>query len=399
MSAAGIDRQRFVSLTDDEYDEIKCGICLGVLNKPLVNQCCQQSYCDYCIHEWIKTSKTCPNCRKSLTVKKLFPAPRFSVNLIERLDIYCDFRDDGCLNVCKLSALNQHLNSCLFNPKNKCQYCEEQIFSASDHKCGPQLKELVDSLRTEVSELKTSNQKLRSITRKHKSRVEEMQKQFDEEMNHKNEEFETLSLVSQHMEQQVSALQREVTDLKTQNQNLCQQNQSFSGENQKLRQDMKDMRKHCDDYLNTRESLEKSNQSLTQELIELRQELDSIREQSVQLKADNESLKSSQFTNTKHMTDVIKSARDHIREPDIKRSKLSKMSQSLAISKITTAITTFDTYRDIAINLKKDIESYKRGVFWHTLVVSDTCSHLITYTNEDIIDIAFGELRVKLFSV
>ncbi|CAG2180459.1 unnamed protein product, partial [Oppiella nova] len=62
----------------------------------MVTQCCQQCYCRECIHSWLSNSNTCPNDRKRLYREDVCPAPRLVTNLLNKMQVKCEFYDKGC---------------------------------------------------------------------------------------------------------------------------------------------------------------------------------------------------------------------------------------------------------------------------------------------------------------
>ncbi len=309
----GFDRSRFVTLTDEEYEDIKCGICLGVLNNPLVTQCCQQSYCFDCINEWIKNSKTCPNCRKGLTKTKLIPPPRFSSNLIEKLDIYCDYKQMGCNQGLKLGQLSQHLKSCAFNPINKCSVCGE--VKAEGHNCGQKLetivvglKEQIESLKTknkgleeEVKRLNKSNTKLRSELRRKNTQNMDLQNKFDKELKVKCDENQNLCSTVSQLESQTIDLKQQIESLHKQINDFNNQNHNFFTDNQKLKNENKELREYCDKYLNEKEN----NESLRQELAKVSEENKLLNEQNINALNESQKLKEENEELRKYQLNVI----------------------------------------------------------------------------------------------
>ena len=45
----GYEQYRIVGVADNDLEEFIGGICLGVLVKPMVTECCGQTYCFDCI--------------------------------------------------------------------------------------------------------------------------------------------------------------------------------------------------------------------------------------------------------------------------------------------------------------------------------------------------------------
>ena len=83
----GIDRQRVVGKDEEELDEFICSICRDIFDEPVVTQCCRQSFCTVCIHQWLVDNNTCPYDRKQLNANQLFPASRMTINLLDKLKV------------------------------------------------------------------------------------------------------------------------------------------------------------------------------------------------------------------------------------------------------------------------------------------------------------------------
>ena len=116
---SGLDKSRVVGVSVEELDEYTCGICLEVFVNPVVTQCCQQTYCHECIHNWLSENNTCPNDRKKLRPRGVSPAPRVLVNLLNKMKVKCDFYANGCESVVKMHELSQHIDYCDYNANQK----------------------------------------------------------------------------------------------------------------------------------------------------------------------------------------------------------------------------------------------------------------------------------------
>ncbi|CAG2174185.1 unnamed protein product [Oppiella nova] len=136
-------KSRVVGVSDEELDEFICGICLEVFVNPVVTQCCQQTYCNECIHWWLSDHNTCPNDRKSLS-----------------REVKCDFYANGCESVVKMCELSQHINSCDYNPNRKCATCQLPIDRNIKHNCIENLLILNNSLCDEIKRISSENHKL-----------------------------------------------------------------------------------------------------------------------------------------------------------------------------------------------------------------------------------------------
>jgi hypothetical protein len=132
---SGYSKQRFVGLAENEDEELTCGICLGILNKPMVVRCCSQTFCEYCINEWLKNDETCPHDRQNLTKYELIKPPRIVQNLLSKLRIHCKHQNSGCDSIIKLENLDNHELNCKFNPVKFCEKCNFIINSDEEHDC------------------------------------------------------------------------------------------------------------------------------------------------------------------------------------------------------------------------------------------------------------------------
>lgn len=159
----GYDRERIVGVADKTLDELICAICYAVLKNPLMTDCCQQTFCDDCITEWIGEQNSCPNCRKVVMSSQLRPIPRLLKNMIDELIIKCEFQRNGCSSRVTIGQLAHHMECCPHNPKALCKTCglEQQW---SQHNC-------VDSLIAEINSIKLNLTKGSFVA--HKSLIEE----------------------------------------------------------------------------------------------------------------------------------------------------------------------------------------------------------------------------------
>lgn len=108
----GIDKKRFVI---EPFEELTCAMCMAVLVDPLM---CpdEHVFCRTCITDWIKIKATCPVNQSKLVESQLRPPPKVLIAMIGDLKIRCDFVDNGCTEIVKLSQLPDHVANC---PANK----------------------------------------------------------------------------------------------------------------------------------------------------------------------------------------------------------------------------------------------------------------------------------------
>ena len=100
----------------------------------------------------------CPLDKKPLFKKDLVAVSIPFRNLLNRLDIKCDYEAAGCPHVCQMHHLPSHVKVCPFNPDGEmiCDQGCELTFLRRDrdsHKCIQALKELVSKQRGELADL------------------------------------------------------------------------------------------------------------------------------------------------------------------------------------------------------------------------------------------------------
>lgn len=151
----GYDVDRFVNNIDEE---LRCQICFGVLQDPLQALECEHTFCRICITEWRKNSATCPVDRNQLSGNQLKEIPRIVRNLINHLQIYCDFKAKGCQQAVMLEELESHKLRCSFNPEiliecpNGCGAFVPKN-RLSEHDCILELRDLLRKQQKQISQL------------------------------------------------------------------------------------------------------------------------------------------------------------------------------------------------------------------------------------------------------
>src|ERR1700761_1119345 len=120
----GYDSSRF---TAELSEELLCSICSEVLTDAITTAC-ELLFCRQCIMDWLSVNRTCPIDRLYITGRNIRAAPRVIRNLLGKLDIRCDYVEDGCQTIVSLESLEKHVNDCFYNPKKRliCQKgCEK----------------------------------------------------------------------------------------------------------------------------------------------------------------------------------------------------------------------------------------------------------------------------------
>jgi E3 ubiquitin-protein ligase NRDP1 len=100
--------------------ELVCCICHGLLDNA-VQSPCRHVFCKICIKTWLHHNTNCPTCRHRLTKRQLKPILPTVQKMLNRLLMFCDFRDNGCPEKVTLKIHDKHVNECDFKPVN-CKY-------------------------------------------------------------------------------------------------------------------------------------------------------------------------------------------------------------------------------------------------------------------------------------
>ncbi|XP_033745908.1 uncharacterized protein DDB_G0287625-like [Pecten maximus] len=114
--------------------DLICCICQCVLDSPMESPC-RHVFCKICIETWLANHHNCPTCRRSLRTRRLKPVLPLVQNMINRLQMSCDFSINGCKEILILEQYDSHLKVCDYE-KLKCRFS----------KCG------IELLRKDLSE-------------------------------------------------------------------------------------------------------------------------------------------------------------------------------------------------------------------------------------------------------
>jgi len=105
----GFDVERFLEPVDDD---LKCGICFGVLEEPLATPC-GHVFCAQCIIQWTAESGSCPLTCEQICVddlKKILPLS----SLIAKQNIRCENFRRGCPAILLVENTQSHLLKCRY---------------------------------------------------------------------------------------------------------------------------------------------------------------------------------------------------------------------------------------------------------------------------------------------
>lgn len=116
----------------DKFDpppdaELVCCICTFVLDEPMETPC-RHVFCRHCIETWLGHRRTCPSCRKKVSRRDLKSVLPLVQNMLNKLTMICEFRENGCQKKPALEHYRAHIAKCDFELLT-CKYvrCKEQV--------------------------------------------------------------------------------------------------------------------------------------------------------------------------------------------------------------------------------------------------------------------------------
>ncbi|RWS02809.1 E3 ubiquitin-protein ligase NRDP1-like isoform X1 [Dinothrombium tinctorium] len=103
-------------------------ICYGVLENPK-STTCEHIFCSQCLLQWMGEAMTCrcPICNEIILGSSLRPIPRVLRNMLNNLDVKCEFEASGCNVIVKLEHLNAHISYCAFAPVERRNRAQSEI--------------------------------------------------------------------------------------------------------------------------------------------------------------------------------------------------------------------------------------------------------------------------------
>ncbi|KAH3863703.1 serine-aspartate repeat-containing protein F-like [Dreissena polymorpha] len=201
------DIEKFDSPPDPD---LVCCICQCVLDKAV--ECpCRHVFCQACIERWLSSRPTCPTCRTRTRKQDLKPVLPLVQNMINRLMMLCDFRDNGCLEKIMLEYYDRHISTCGYEMKtcrfSKCgrqilrrdleehesslcehreRVCQGQcglmvaLSDQASHNCVVALKENIDEKNHMIEILKAKLQELNNLSQSLKDQLEQLRQQLND---------------------------------------------------------------------------------------------------------------------------------------------------------------------------------------------------------------------------
>lgn len=93
--------------------ELICCICQCVLDSAKESPC-RHVFCKVCIEQWLNEHNSCPTCRTWLSTQDLQNILPLVQNMINKLVMFCDYRNNGCEQKLMLEMYDAHIQKCEF---------------------------------------------------------------------------------------------------------------------------------------------------------------------------------------------------------------------------------------------------------------------------------------------
>ena len=234
------DKLRVVNVSEQELDELFCGICHQIFVNPVVLRCCRQTYCKSCIKKRLKEHNTCPNNRHVHMYQELCPPSRALLNNLDNLKVHCLYRRFGCKEELIKSEFERHLKYC---PFNTCETCRTRKVFGTEHNCLQVLKSTIDGLTQGNHRLSKDKTKI----------IEENQK-LCEIFSKLKVINQTLGQTNQQLTQKCDKLEQKFSsicgDLRNENKTLTQKERISTEMNIGLKKEIEILRKNVMEFKN-----------------------------------------------------------------------------------------------------------------------------------------------------
>lgn len=116
----GIEQERFVNKVDQE---LICCICANVFEDAAESPC-RHVFCRECISRWLQEWNSCPTCRRPLRAQEMRPPLPLLNNIINKMQIRCNYSEQGCTTTVEYERLGIHVRSCPYGPNGMA--CENE---------------------------------------------------------------------------------------------------------------------------------------------------------------------------------------------------------------------------------------------------------------------------------
>ncbi|CAG2113488.1 unnamed protein product [Medioppia subpectinata] len=154
-------------------------------------------------------------------------------------------------------------------------------------------------------------------------------------------------------------------------------------------------------------SLKQLNESLAEEVSQLKCEILKLKDRIKTLTdcRDNYALPPDD-TQSDHINQVLASARQRLRHPEITYCSLASGLRAKAVDTCREAITTYDTYGEIAAFMSRQFNDCHTSSAadngpnkWYTMAQAVRCGAALITSDRGWIDMRFGQLRIAVFCV
>ena len=108
----GFDLKRVVN---EVHEELVCRLCAALVLSPQLLLPCHHLFCRQCL----QTPLVCPVDGNPALQTHVKAVPSLVLRLIAKLDVFCQFRRNGCLCVLKMAQLEDHETRCPFKDLDK----------------------------------------------------------------------------------------------------------------------------------------------------------------------------------------------------------------------------------------------------------------------------------------
>jgi len=100
----------FIPECRQRLKEYICILCEGVYHNPVIVKC-GHVFCKSCVNMHLEFSEKCPQCGK-LIEKNRIQSIKFVIEIVDKQNIYCKNRNQGCEWIGKVPELEIHLRKC-----------------------------------------------------------------------------------------------------------------------------------------------------------------------------------------------------------------------------------------------------------------------------------------------
>ena len=120
-------------------ENLSCSICLNVLQKPQMVNCCEKLFCKKCLIKWKEKNNSCPCCRSQDFTHHM--EMHSTVRKVQSLQVYCPNSHHGCqttpaIKDCELHLSQHNPDGCLYITLPCPNGCGKNIFRADlDQHC------------------------------------------------------------------------------------------------------------------------------------------------------------------------------------------------------------------------------------------------------------------------